>query len=260
MTTSEGRTERAIVPGWVILALAVVFSLMGVASHAAEKGVVRLATTAWPPYVGPDLKGSGFGIEIVRRAFEKAGYGLEVKFYPWKRVLLSVKNGKADAGYPAYHTEERARVYAYSDQTVRGPLVLFVRKDRPFSFESLIDLKGRRIGVVAGYANTPEFDAATFINKVTSSSDANNIRSLINGRVDMAVADRYTGLHILRTQFKKDSEAVVAVKRPLQQKSIHLIFPKDSEPHTAMARAFNNALTRLRLDGEVRKILFEHGF
>jgi polar amino acid transport system substrate-binding protein len=51
-------------------------------------------------------------------------------------------------------------------------------------------MKQYTFGVVKGYVNTPEFDAAIFLKKVESASDEEYLRNLINGRVDLIFIDR----------------------------------------------------------------------
>ena len=102
--------------------LIVFFSLC---TLSAFSKTVKLATTEWAPFVGKKLKNKGFTTDILKHAFKAAGYDIKVKIIPWKRVLSQVKKGKYDAGYPAYDSAERRKIYNYSETFASGPIVMF---------------------------------------------------------------------------------------------------------------------------------------
>ncbi len=62
---------------------------------------LSLATLEWAPYVGKDLPDRGFATEIVTEVLGRSGYGVDITFMPWVRVLRRVARGEADALYPA---------------------------------------------------------------------------------------------------------------------------------------------------------------
>ncbi len=228
-------------------------------SARAEAPVVTLATLNWKPYVSEELSNGGFTTEIVSRAFQRAGYRVEVHFMPWIRVLAEVKKGAFDAMYPAYHSERRSRVYALSNPIANGPLVLCKRSDRPIEYASLDDLKPYKIGVVRGYVNTPAFDAADYLDKRLVNSDKQNLLKVLTGRIDLAVIDKYTALQIIETSIPKAEGKLDFLEPPLQVKPLYVGFCR-KPGYRKRLEAFNRALKEMKSQGVIRSIYAGHGF
>ncbi len=224
----------------------------------AENKEVSLATLNWAPYVGKKLENHGFTAEIVSEAFKRAGYQVEIKFMPWKRVLSQVKLGKFDAGFPAYYSEERAKLYAVSDSFIDGPLVFYKRKDKSISYKTLEDLKPYKIGIVRGYVNTPEFDSADFLQKKLANSDEANLKKLFKEKIDLTIIDQFTAAHILNTSFSQGKGALDFIAPPLQLKTLHVIFSKESKEYEARVAAFNQGLKAIIQDGTLKMIVERH--
>ncbi len=168
-------------------------------SVPAGTKTVKLATLEWPPYVGSDMAGYGFTSEVVAAAFKQAGYNVTVNFLPWERVLQETEDGNYDAGYPAYYSDERAQKYLLSEPFAEGYTGFYKRKADNISYSTLEDLKDYRIGVVQGYVNSPEFDAADYLLKEEAIDEPTNLNKLLAGRIDLTVADRLVGQYIINT-------------------------------------------------------------
>jgi ABC-type amino acid transport substrate-binding protein len=147
------------------------------ATGFADDKTVSLATLEWEPYVGRKLMNYAFISEIVTEAFKRVDYSQTVDFMPCARVLQEVLKGEYDAAFPADYPDTRAKNYALSNSFAEGPLVLCKKKEADISYKSLQDLKPYCIGVVRGYVNTPEFDAADYLRKDLANSDEINLRN-----------------------------------------------------------------------------------
>jgi polar amino acid transport system substrate-binding protein len=227
--------------------------------HAAPP-LIKLATLNWQPYVSEELDGGGFTTEIVRLAFEKAGYQTEVTYMPWIRVLAEVKKGAFDAMYPAYYSDSRSRDYALSASIANGPLVLCKRLDRPLNYRSLEDLRPYIVGVVRGYVNTAAFDAADFIKKKIVNSDKQNLLKVLTGRIDLAVIDMYTAQHIIDTSIPQAEGKLDFMMPPLDVKPLYVGFSKSPPGYHKRLEAFNQALNELNQAGIVVQIYTKHNF
>lgn len=69
------------------IALGAVLALAWFGSAAAEDKIVGVSTLDWLPYTGSELPKGGATTEVVRTAFEQAGYGINVTYRPWKRAI-----------------------------------------------------------------------------------------------------------------------------------------------------------------------------
>jgi len=219
-----------------------------------------LATLHWEPYVGRDLKNYGFTSEIVTEAFRRVGYEVTVTFMPWARVIQEVKRKKYDAAYPAYYSDERARVFALSRPFAQGPLVFYKRKAAKISFKTLQDLKPYRIGVVRGYVNSPAFDAADYLKKEFTNSDESNLRKLLKGRIDLVVIDKYTAEHLIKRAIPEGLNQLESLEPYLQVKQLYLAVSRRVSGYQQMLEAFNYGLRQITEDGSIKKIMKKHGF
>ena len=70
------------------LSLLAMFAAIPVGSgHASAGEPIQLVSTEYPPYMGAALPNGGITVDIVTRAFRRAGYDLVVAFRPWARAL-----------------------------------------------------------------------------------------------------------------------------------------------------------------------------
>jgi len=221
----------------------------------ASERIIKLATLNWEPYSSEEMEDYGFTSAIVTKVFEKSGYKVEISFLPWVRVLEGVKSGEYDAMYPAYYSEERARVYALSKPIAEGPLVFCARCDAHIQFTTLKDLEPYSIGLVRGYVNTDELDAAHFLKKQYVNSDKQNLLKVLTGRIDLAVVDRYVAGQIIKTSIPEASEKLCFLKPSLEHKPLYVGFSKSVNDYAQLLNDFNRALEKMIADGSIEKIL-----
>lgn len=236
---------------------------------AGEK-TVTLATMDWPPYTGYELKAKGYAAEIVQRAFEKAGYTVTIKFFPWSDALEVSQAGEVDGIFPMYHEPEREQYYLFSKPFAKSPVGLFKRsslpaktplgqhkRSEPIRFEvdprvdmaaALKSLKGYTVGVVKGYANPPPFEQIDF-STYTTYSDRENMESLIQRQVDLALMDKRVGNYLLRHYFPWKKNDVTFMKPPLEYRDLHLALSKNSQNPSEKMEKFDLSLKLLEKDG-----------
>lgn len=234
------------------------FFILSSSSINAEK--IRLSTLNWEPYIGEKLKDHGFVAELVKKAYASKGYEVELTYLPWARVVAMAKNGNFDGYLPEYYSESLKTDFLISNPYPGGPLVFFKRKDTKITFKSLSDLKPYSIGVVRGYLNTIEFDNASFLKKDVVRDDLTNIKKLTAGRIDLMVADKFVGYHLIETQYPKARDKLDVVEPVLEEKQLYLCISKKTPLATKKLNAFNSGLKQLISTGKIHKILKKHGF
>lgn len=226
----------------------------------AEEKKVRLATCEWPPYVSKSLKGDGLTACIVRAALETEGYEVQIDFMPWARVMKAVEKQDYDGGFPAYFSEERTKTYNYSNDFLLTPLYLCKLKKSDIEYKGLESLKDYRIGIVNGYINSPEFDAADYLNKKPANDDQLNLMKLLGNRVDIAVIDMYTALHLTQTTVSKAKGQLDFMAPPLHEKNVHLLTSNMLKNSKEILSDFNKGLIKIKENGQYNKILKDFGF
>jgi len=260
------RSQLSLQMSWIVSSLirvtiyaSLVLTCCFIQKSTAEK-TISFAVSEFPPYISKELKNYGFTSEIVTEAFSRAGYTVKTSFMPWQRALLKVAEGKYDAAYPAYYSQEREQTYAFSKPFATGPIGFYIRKDTHITYKTLHDLQPYTIGVVRGYVNTPEFDAATYLRKDMADDDEQNLRKLVKKRVDLIIIDKFTAQYILNTVIPEAKTLLEFLEPPLEVKQFHLLVSKSVAGYQQTLQDFHHNLQQMLEDGTIARILKQHGF
>lgn len=237
---------------------AVFFSSVAVTVSNARE--IKMVTTQWAPFYSDQLPRGGPVTEIVVEAFKRSGHQATVEYLPWSRALKKVTENQADLVLGAYYTEARSKVFSYSAPIMMVNVGLVANSSIGIeSFKSLRELSPYKIGVSKGWANSPEFDAAPYLNKDLANNQILNIRKLGFGRVDMIAVSfevfRYEDSKI-HPQHEKVTHSFL---KPLLSRSpLHLIMSKQLEGQELILEGFNLALQEMKEDGTYGSILRAH--
>jgi len=221
---------------------------------------VRLATLDWEPYIGTRMPDQGYAAALVRAAFADQGWTVQIEFYPWARALHLAGTGAVDGLMPEYYNPSRLAEFKYSAAFPGGPLVFYKRRGDPVSFAvdpskqpdaALRALRGKRFGVVRGYLNTQEFDAASYLTKEEANDDATNLRKLVYKRIDLAVIDRRVAEHLIRTEYPGYRTRIEPMSPALAEVPLYIAFSRKSPRNAAALLAFNRGLAAMKKDGRV---------
>lgn len=166
--------------------------------------IVNLATLNWPPYISEAACNKGWVFQFAVAMLVSKGYQVNIHFYPWARSVMLVEQGKMDILFPEYFIEssapsdavlgkKRRELLTLSNKFTGGDLSLLKRKGYSFNLQpDLKNLKGKIIGVVRGYQNTPEFDAMMDSKKfsvVEAVDELQLVKLLVAKRVDLIIGD-----------------------------------------------------------------------
>jgi polar amino acid transport system substrate-binding protein len=219
---------------------------------------VRIGTGDWVPYIDQGRTDGGALARLVRAVFQAAGYQVEFMYYPWDRNLLMLQNGDLDAVMPYACNVARQRVSSCSDPVVRGEVVLFHRKDKPFDWQSIADLQAYRISTTLGYSYGPQFDEALQAGQLQvlqSHKEDTGFRLLTLGRTDLHPQDRAVGYAMLRRLFSDQVRASITHhSRHLNTEPLHLLFRKDDARAKQLRELFNAGLRRFAENGELARL------
>lgn len=237
-------------------------------SVGAVDKTVTLATLAWEPYVGPTLKNNGYLSEIIREAFKRVGYTTEILFFPWARAVITAEYGDVDGLFPEYLDEKRKAQFVFSDPFPGGPAGLYKRKDTIATYtvnpqinqtEALHGLEDFRFGVVRGYVNTAEFDAADFLKKEEVVSDELNLKKLYNRRIQFMFIDKYVAEYLIKHKFPEYEAELEFMQPALENKLLYIAFSKQAPGYLDKLAAFNAGLQQIQADGTLKMIMQQHG-
>ncbi len=175
---------------------------------------LHLVTDEWPPYefTDPDTqRPSGLAIDILAAVFGRMGLPApQISVLPWARAEIEARAGKVDGVFVIAPTPERLRDLRFlSEPLVSDQGTLFISSERtaPIRVEALADLKEISVGVVRGYAYSPELWQLLREsgNYTVFTTEHQLLRMVSLGRIDAAVSYRLAGQHIVSKLGLQDS-------------------------------------------------------
>lgn len=229
------------------LGLTALLSVNLTASAADVPDVIRLATLEWMPYTGKLLPSDGVSTATISEVAKQMGRSIKVDYFVWKDAVATGESAPSFSGYyPVYYTEERAKSKCYLSASIgKSTTGIAYMKEAPVQWKSLADLASWKIGVVDGYSNGEQFDAAVRSGAQPvdpSSSDTVSIKKLISKKVPAIVIDKSTLRYMTRKTAVRDS--IVFDERPLVQQDLHICF-KRTPAGKAAQEAFDAALKKV---------------
>ncbi len=223
------------------------------AAAVSTQKTVSLVTSKFPPYKDPELPDNGLLVAITRAALNKVGYKLEITYRPWARILVEIKSGSYDGILGVWFRAERQAWLAYSQPIGVNRVVLFKHTDFPFEFNGFDSLKPYTIGVVRGYASTPEFTAAN-LNVEDVTSDEQNVDKLVNRRIEFTLMDELVMNNFLKKKYP-DLDVIEEVGLVVEREDTFVGFSKNSLGFRKTLTDFNIGLAKIRQDGTFASIM-----
>lgn len=168
----------------------------------ANEPIVFVSQTTYPPFEFVDDLGNrrGMAIDLARWIAQEFRFEAEFIDTTFQEAQQAVREGEADVLTSFFFSDERARLYDFTEMTWEVPAVIFVRADRP-DIVDLQDLRGRRIAMQRGdYA--AEFlrrNAIDHLN-VPTSSFAEAADRVMAGGADAMIGDEPIVLYHLFNQ------------------------------------------------------------
>ena len=121
---------------------------------------LKVVGTEWPPYdMLKEGEPVGLSSETIISVLKKMGVKFNISFYPWKRAVLMVEKGEADALFGVSKNAEREKIFYYPTTPIhQSRYVFFIRKENKnkLKINSYNELKQYIVGVTAGYSYTKE--------------------------------------------------------------------------------------------------------
>ena len=222
---------------------------------AADPVLVNIDAENPPFMFASGGKPAGVYPAVITAAFAKMNVSVKIEAKPWKRAIAEMDEGKAGVG-GIYKNEERAKKYDYSGPVLSENLAVYSHKDKPVEYKTIADLYGKKVGVIGGWSYGDEFDAAKKSGKLSVdevNSDEKNLRKLDEGRLDAVIAVEDSAKPIISSRKLGN---VIQAKQLLASNKSYLAFNKSAN-QTALLEQFSKAITSMRDDGSLNKIVAE---
>lgn len=239
----------------------VVLTFMAMPSQASPLEKIRITNGEWAPFMSEDLPHYGIISRIITEAFYLEGIEVEYGFFPWKRSYALAERGQWDGTAGWIKTAEREHHFFFSDPVVDSGYVFFYRKDEPFDWNHITDLKGKKIGGTLEYNygeafTQAEMDNILFVERVPE--ERLNFKKLLSGRIDLFPMNLIVGLDMMNKHLTAAERAQIAWHaKPLLQTPAHLLLSKAVNGNEEKMRRFNRALKKLQQSGAIERYLQE---
>ncbi len=190
------------------LAALLAWALVGLAQAQAPAPLKAFAATSWgPPFLLPHSAPTpraqaGLIPDWYAELARALKRPIEVSYFPPNRLVVETGTGQPDLGCfgsAAWDTQDAPRIYA--DTAAPFLRVEEVLVSRSPTVARLADLRGRRVGVVAGYVYPtlePAFRDGSVLRE-DAPTELAMLRKQLLGRSDHAVVRRLTLEHLQQT-------------------------------------------------------------
>ncbi|MEB0139781.1 MULTISPECIES: transporter substrate-binding domain-containing protein [unclassified Undibacterium] len=167
------------------------------------RGSLKIAVEGtYPPFNFTDQKThalSGFDVDVARLLAAKLGVKAEFVTIEWSGILAGLSAGKFDVIVNQVGiTPKRAESFDFSTPYTLSAAQLVVRKDEQRSFTSLVDLKGKKLGVAQGSNYEERAKASAGIDVKSYPGAPEYLQDLAAGRIDAALNDSLMVAYLLK--------------------------------------------------------------
>lgn len=257
MKPPSGLTRRALALALLIPTLTVLTS----PSEAQQGRPIDLVDSPFPPYVEGEHGGpptGGLAVRLVDALGARIGREFRITLHPWKRLLKMLRLGQADGVTLILRTAEREEYLRYTIVLLESRESLYYSSERleDFQWRTFRDLEGYRIGLVDGYTYGEPFlqgVSALDLRVEYANDDAANFRKLVEGRVDLVLADDAVASSLLASH-PSWREVVERAEQPVAVYPYHMAFSRKS-PAADLVPGINRAIESMREDGTLATIL-----
>ena len=200
----------------------------------------------------------GVHIDLVQAAAAHLGVSVRFRSYPWKRAIIMLKRGEADAITYMGKTPEREQFGIFVEgnllsHTRNGFFTLKEHAGKTNFAGDLQTLRNYTIGTIRGRAYYSEFDQASFLQKDDGAADEENLlKKLITNRVDLALGSVSRMKYV--AQNLNVAERIVFLQPYAPPISNYLVFSK-AKNHDELAQRFAGAMETVKKSASFQDIL-----
>ncbi len=154
----------------------------------------------YPPYefLDRDRKPTGFCVDIVNAVFSEINLEPEFWFNDWALIRTMFENKKIDMLEGMLKSEERAKIYLFSDPIVTLEFTFFARKNGT-KFTSVNDLQGKSILVQNRDIMHEKLLELGLVGEVVPvANPIEALKTLSAGKHDFAATVRIMGYYVMR--------------------------------------------------------------
>ncbi len=202
--------------------------------------LITVGADPFPPYQYYDesgnLKGSDY--DLVKKAFDLAGYNIKVVLDEWKKIEEDLINKVIDAAFQVQYTPEREKKYYFSN-LLRNAVTEVVTGNKDLALNSFKEIEEKKlsIGVINNYTYGDDVDSLDSSLKVPYPDQISLLKAINDKVVDVGIFDKGVKEYLMKSSDLNNIHSIKALEfiRPL-----YVVF---NNPE--LRDDFNNGLAKL---------------
>jgi len=221
---------------------------------AFSEQIASFACNEFPPYKMQNSASGlpGFDVEFLDEAFKRVGISLQIQFMPWKRALVSAKQGKIDGVCSCSKTKDREGYLEFSEPLGKASAGLFSLTARNYpKLQNIEEIGPLSVGTIAGYNLLNNLEAAHIKNAVKLDTERQGLSMLLKGRIDYYYSYKAPAQYYLTTLERTEEVSY----HELSSTDYFVCFSKVLPGTTELLKKFNTGLAEIKADGTYNKIL-----
>lgn len=222
---------------------------------AQAEGTLRMAISDWPPYVETTAPDGGIAIDLVRTALDRIDYDIAIVDEPWSRTLEGASIGVYDALAAAWYSDRRAAAFLFSKPYLTNQVKFIKRKDNPFQFRTMDDLKGQVIGIVKDYAYDDRFDNARGLTRFVNNHVLENLLLMLQGQIDVTLDDELVLQYEISRYMAGSRNQFEILPNPFATRGLCFAMSRQHPKAKEIVKAFDAEIAEMRTDGTYDRIL-----
>lgn len=191
---------------------------------------------------------AGVAVDIVQALAGHLRQPVIIRAMDWVEAQALVARGEADALIQINQTEERRKIYDFSDPLLESQFSIFIRADQ-VGVSGLSGLRGKRVGVEAGGLPQQILENQSRITLTVIASFQEGFQTLQEGGIDAVVVDYRVGSYVLA---ENNIRNVKATGEPIAFSYSSFAVRKGN---SELLDAINQALRTIKADGTYASIL-----
>lgn len=225
----------------------------GKSGNTTDNKVVRVGAVpdGFPHTYVENEEMHGFIVEVFEAIFDRLGYEIDWVLTDWNGVLANMESGKIDTVINFAHTEERGKMYDFTDPYYSSKAAIATSRDNP-NIDSLSDLDGKELASAMGtnFENVLKEHYPDVGYEIIVFESVDVIYSdVASGKVDGFIYGREQ----LMAQIAQRDIPLQVVGEPFGDQPVALPFHK-TEENKVLIEEVNESIKKIQEDGTFSEI------
>lgn len=215
---------------------------------------IKIVTEEFPPYsYSKNGQLTGVATEVVKAVLKQLKMSDEILVYPWARAYKIALNEKNVLIFGINRTSDRENLFKWVGFIASNNLAFFSLQQRnDIKVNSLNDAKKYEIGLILADFGEQYLLSKHFTHISAVTNDLQNLKKLLNGRIDLWLTDEHNGYYVLKEndQNPKNFKIVYDFK---VSSGLYMAFSKKTPD--VIVEEFKQALETIKANGTYTKIV-----